>query len=156
MNKILWTIIIILILLLGGTFFWMKNQTPLVPEPTVPEPTTGNTMYLYKDLVRLTSPLANEVITSPLTIKGEARGNWFFEASFPVKLLDGNGNPVPLEPGYVMATGEWMTTNYVPFQSSHTFIAPATPTGTLILQKDNPSGEPQFDDSFSIPVRFIP
>lgn len=152
MSKILWSLIIILILLLAGYFFITKNvsNTPVPTPPVVSEGTT------YKDLVKVTSVSPGSVITSPLQLKGEARGNWFFEASFPLRLLDANGNVVPLEPGYVMATGEWMTTNFVPFNSTHTFVSPATATGTLILQKDNPSGEPQFDDSFSIPVRFIP
>jgi hypothetical protein len=28
--------------------------------------------------------------------------------------------------------------------------------GTLIMQKDNPSGLPEHDDAFEIPIRFAP
>lgn len=112
--------------------------------------------YQYKDLVRIKKPLPNNVISSPLLVEGEARGNWFFEASFPIKLKDANGQDVPLDPPYVMTANNWMTTDYVPFSTSHTFVKPATPTGFLIFVKDNPSGEPQNDDSFQIPITFAP
>jgi len=108
----------------------------------------------HADLIKVSTPLVNDVIISPLAIKGEARGNWYFEASFSVHLYDANGVEVPLSPGYIMVTGEWMTTEFVPFEASLTFIAPNTATGTLVLEKDNASGLPEFDDKISIPVRF--
>lgn len=155
MTKLLWGIIIILIVLLAAMFFISRGESSIpAPEPIPVTPT--EVPDPHADLIRVTSPTPNALVTSPLSITGEARGNWFFEASFPLRLLDANGNAVPLEPGYVMATGEWMTTDFVPFESTHTFSPPTTATGTLILQKDNPSGESQFDDSFSIPVRFVP
>jgi hypothetical protein len=107
-----------------------------------------------QNLIRVTNITPNQKIVSPLTITGEARGYWYFEASFPVRLEDANGNDVPLTPSYAMAQGEWMTEDFVPFSSTHTFSAPGTPTGTLILQKDNPSGLPENDDFLEIPVNF--
>ena len=106
----------------------------------------------YKDLVRLETPRPNDRIASPLLIKGEARGNWYFEASFPVELLDAGGNRLAIAPA--QAKGEWMTTEYVPFEVELQFTTATTTTGTLILHKDNPSGLPEHDDSFRIPVRF--
>lgn len=106
------------------------------------------------NLIKVISPKPNVVIASPLVVKGEARGNWYFEASFPVRLYDANNVEVPLTPSYIMATGEWMTTDFVPFEANLTFTAPATQTGTLVLEKDNPSGLPENDASISIPVKF--
>jgi len=106
----------------------------------------------YKDVVYIERPLPNTQVKSPLLVSGRARGNWYFEGSFPVKLLDGNGNVLALAPA--QAQSEWMTTEYVPFSVSLTFPTSTTATGTLILQKDNPSGDPQFDDSVLIPVTF--
>ncbi len=106
------------------------------------------------DLIRVTSPRIDAEVGSPLTIAGEARGNWFFEASFPVKLLDANGKEVALNPPYIMATGEWMTEAFVPFEAELSFTPPSTETGTLVLMKDNPSGLPQNDNELRIPVRF--
>ena len=83
------------------------------------------------------------------------------EPSSRVNLLNENGEMVPLGPGYIVAggapaTGEvnWMTTEYVPFEATLTFQEPATATGLLVLEKDNASGLPEFDDQISIPVRF--
>ena len=102
--------------------------------------------------ISLTTPTPNAVVTSPLTVTGEARGPWYFEASFPVRLLDGNGVEIAITPA--QAQGEWMTTEFVPFQATLVFAPPATQTGTLILEKDNPSGLPEHADSISIPVSF--
>lgn len=106
----------------------------------------------YKDLVRIDSPLPDQVVKSPLVIRGEARGNWYFEASFPAKLMDANGKELISIP--VRAKGEWMTTDYVPFETTMIFVKPETSTGTLILKKDNPSGLPENDDEVKIPVKF--
>ena len=111
----------------------------------------GNTSQA---LIRITTPASNALITSPLTVTGEARGNWYFEASFPVRLLDGEGNQIAL--GIAQAQGEWMTTEFVPFIATLTFANPTTNTGTLVLEKDNPSGLPEHDDQVRIPVRFEP
>lgn len=144
--------IIIIILALGViagaiVFFTGKDKIDVVVPPvqTVQE-------VQYKDLVHVNAPLPGAKVGSPLTITGRARGNWYFEASFPVRLLDANGNELAVKPA--QAIGEWMTTEYVPFSVTLTFAQPTTPTGTLILQKDNPSGLPENDDSVSIPVTF--
>ena len=35
---------------------------------------------------------SNQIIAGPFQISGKARGSWFFEASFPIKLVDENNN----------------------------------------------------------------
>lgn len=103
-------------------------------------------------LIRVTGPKDGELVKSPLVVAGEARGNWYFEASFPVQLLDANGTELAILPA--QAQGEWMTTEFVPFSVTLSFPQPTTPTGTLVLKKDNPSGLPEYDDELRIPVRF--
>lgn len=103
-------------------------------------------------LLSVTQPSPNTTVSSPLTVTGEARGYWYFEASFPVRLLDGNGLEIAVAPA--QALGEWMTEDFVPFSVVLNFAPPTTSTGTLILEKDNPSGEPANDDSIHIPVLF--
>lgn len=102
--------------------------------------------------IQVSSPHADAVIQSPLTVSGQARGTWYFEASFPVRLLDGNGNEIAVVPA--QAQSDWMTEDFVPFLATLTFTAPATPTGTLVLEKDNPSGLPENAAEVRIPVRF--
>lgn len=111
----------------------------------------GNEME-KQDLIRIESPRPNAKISSPLKITGMARGNWFFEASFPVKLLDENGNEIAHS--IAQAKGDWMTTNFIRFNSTIEFNAGTSTKGTLILKKDNPSGLPENGDELHIPVVF--
>lgn len=98
-------------------------------------------------------PKPNDKIYSPLTVLGKARGTWFFEASFPVRLIDAKGNI--LTQGIAQAKADWMTENFIPFKSELIFIKPVGQTsGYLILKKDNPSGLPEYDDELKIPVIF--
>lgn len=97
-------------------------------------------------------PKPYTVVESPLTISGKARGTWYFEASFPVRLFDGNGNEIAVTPA--QAEGEWMTEDFVPYTATLEFAKPVTTMGTLVLQKDNPSGIPEYDAHIVIPVLF--
>ncbi len=120
--------------------------------PTMPEGYAVPSAEPTHPLIRVSDPKTNAVITSPLMVSGEARGYWFFEASFPVKLLDGTGKEIAIKP--VQAQGEWMTENFVPFEGTLEFDVPTTASGTIVFQKDNPSGLPKHDDEFRIPIRF--
>ena len=105
------------------------------------------------DLIRISNPRPNQVIKSPLTITGEARGTWFFEASFPVVLANWDG--LIIAQGIAQAKSEWMTTDFVPFEATLTFTVDKnvySNRGALILRKDNPSGLPEHDDALEIPV----
>jgi len=97
-------------------------------------------------------PAAKPQVTSPLVVAGRARDTWAFEGSFPLPLLDGNGNEIAITPA--QAQGDWMTEDFVPFIATLTFTQPTTTTGTLILEKDNPSGEPANAAQIEIPVTF--
>lgn len=102
--------------------------------------------------IRVTAPSPGALIASPLTVAGEARGTWYFEASFPIRLVDSTGQELAVVPA--QAKGEWMTTSFVPFEVQLIFAPPPAAGGFLILQKDNPSGLPEHADSLVIPVRF--
>lgn len=107
------------------------------------------------NLIRLDSPRPNQVIQSPLIIIGQARGNWFFEASFPVFLTNWDG--LIIAQGIATAKSDWMTAEFVPFEAQLTFTADKNAysnKGTLILRKDNPSGLPEHDDALEIPIVF--
>lgn len=109
------------------------------------------------DLIRNVNIEAGDSISSPLTITGEARGYWFFEASFPIVLTDWDGRIIAEH--YATAEGEWMTEEFVPFRATIEFETPAGPggpinRGALILHRDNPSDLPENDAAFEIPVVF--
>ncbi len=104
------------------------------------------------DLIIVDFPSPGQVVNSPLDISGQARGTWFFEASFPVRLLDAEGNIIAEH--YAMTDEEWMTEEFISFSSRLEFEAPETDTGTLVLIKDNPSDIREYDAQLEIPVRF--
>ncbi|MEK7195619.1 MAG: GerMN domain-containing protein, partial [Patescibacteria group bacterium] len=104
------------------------------------------------NLIRVSSPTSGEAISSPVIVKGEARGYWFFEASFPISVLDGDVTSLGI--GIAEAQDDWMTENFVPFKASIVFKTPKYSTGTLVLKKDNPSGLPENDVEFALPVSF--
>lgn len=111
------------------------------------------------DIIRINTPRPNQVVSSPLTITGEARGSWFFEASFPVVLTDWDGLIIAqgIATANPPAGGDWMTSEFVPFEATLTFTPDKNAysyKGTLILHKDNPSGLPEHDDALEIPVVF--
>lgn len=107
------------------------------------------------NLIHLDSPRPNQIIQSPLVITGQARGNWFFEASFPVFLVNWDG--LIIAEGIAQAKSDWMTTDFVPFEATLTFAVDKdvySTRGALILKKDNPSGLPEHDDALEIPILF--
>lgn len=101
----------------------------------------------------LNEPRPNMKISSPLIIKGGARGTWFFEGDFPIVLTNWDG--LIIAEGYATAQSDWMTENFVPYEAVLEFIRPEFgERGSLILQKDNPSGLPANDDALEIPIYF--
>ncbi|MBI2607360.1 MAG: hypothetical protein HYW51_00870 [Candidatus Doudnabacteria bacterium] len=98
------------------------------------------------------TPQIGELVTSPFTVAGRAKGYWFFEANLPVTLKDQTGN-ILVRQGF-MTQDDWMTEDYVEFSDVLIFPTPTTEFGALIIEKDNPSGLPEFDASFAVPVRF--
>ena len=115
--------------------------------------TTPASLSAHRDRIQVSAPSSGAVVRSPLRIAGEARGNWFFEASFPVLLLDAERRVLAL--GIAQAQGEWMTQAFVPFSAELVFVAPPTADGTLVLERDNPSGLPEHADRIEVPVRFV-
>ena len=102
--------------------------------------------------VEIYQPTADTLITSPLVVSGMAPGSWFFEATLPVSLVDETGSELARSPA--QAQSDWMTEGPVPFLATLMFKAPASATGYLVVQNDNPSGLPEYSKSFSIKVRF--
>jgi len=111
----------------------------------------GNQL-LKNELIQVTEPQANQQISSPVLIKGQARGTWYFEASFPIEVLD--ADKVVLATGIAQAKSDWMTEDFVPFEANIDFKLPLSGNGYLVLKKDNPSGEAVNDDQLILPIAF--
>lgn len=134
-----------IILVIIGAYWFMAT-----PAEETPTDENGS----KHDLIRVYAPQPLDIVTSPLIIRGEARGMWYFEATFGVRMQDANGNDIPLDPAYIMTENEWMTEDFVSFETTHTFSAPDTETGTLIFERSNPSGLPENADELRVPIRF--
>jgi hypothetical protein len=103
-----------------------------------------------ENLIVVELPFPGAVVGKSFTVIGKARGTWYFEASFPIKVIDKDGNV--LAEVVAQAEGDWMTENFVPFKSEikipSSYIGPAT----MVFKKDNPFGLPEHDASISFPI----
>lgn len=104
----------------------------------------GVTLEIYR-------PAKDSKVTSPVVVVGQVPGNWSFEATFSVKLKSADGNVVAQAPAQLH--GDWMTKELVPFTAKLEFGNAKSGQGSLILQKNNPSGLPENDDTITIPVQ---
>lgn len=112
---------------------------------------TTSTQEIPK-MALLTEPQASSTVSSPLIVKGEAPGYWFFEASLPIKILDSQGNVIATAPA--LAESDSLTDNFVPFKSLLEFKTTST-SGYIVINNDNPSGLPENELSVKIPVLFL-
>ncbi len=118
------------------------EQVPVVPAPTGDEPLSAR--------VKVNTPTQNTTVGSTFVVSGEAPGNWFFEADFPIQVRDKDGNVIART--YASAQGEWMTTEQVGFSSTVIVEGGYKGPATLILVKNNPSGLPEHDDAVEVDV----
>lgn len=125
--------------------FWSILDSAAVEGAPVKWPEQGSSQL--EDFVRVELP---DQITSPLVIRGEARGSWFFEGSFPVGLIAPDGSQIA--GGFVTATGNWMTEGFVPFEGTLEYEVGGPTQATLVLERDNPSDLPQHDAAVRLGV----
>ncbi|MFH1509625.1 MAG: GerMN domain-containing protein [Candidatus Nealsonbacteria bacterium] len=104
------------------------------------------------NLIKVDSLFPNEVINSPLEVSGEARGFWFFEGDFPIKILDSEGELLGVT--IAQAQTDWMTEEFVQFKAILIFDDPETKNGNVLFIKDNPSDIAEQNDELRIPVKF--
>ena len=102
--------------------------------------------------IKVFHPLSNQKVPSPVVIIGEVPGNWSFEASFPVQLVDKKGNIIAQATAQLL--GNWQTDQLVPFSAKLEFKQAGSGTGSIILKKDNPSGLLGNDDSVVVPITY--
>lgn len=95
-------------------------------------------------------PFPGAVTGKEFAVVGKARGTWYFEASFPIALLDAQGKTIAV--GIAQAQGDWMTENFVPFKALIKTPENYSGASMIVLKKDNPSGLPEHDASVSFPI----
>lgn len=101
------------------------------------------------------SPIQNTYDATKPSVQftGSARGNMFFEASFPIVVTDDTG--IIVAEGVAEAQSDWMTEEFVPFIATvHKIDTPVAATGKISFRKDNPSGLPEHEYNYIVPVTF--
>src|SRR3990167_3294577 len=83
--------------------------------------------------VKVSSPRPDATVLKTFTVIGEARGIWYFEASFPIFIIDESGAKVGQ--GIAQAAENWMTEDFVPFTAQVTVENYSGPA-TLVLLKE--------------------
>jgi hypothetical protein len=139
------------------SFQWTDQPSEAGTSTTPNQRPVSYTPDEAENLIRVDTPTQEQTISSPLEISGEARGQWLFEADAPVVLTDWDGRIIA--EGYISAEGSWMTDDFVPFSGTLEFstpedTGPQSVRGSLIIQRANPSGQPENDMAVEMPVRF--
>lgn len=140
--------LLILVILLGVYFafnYKTQNVEPIINN-NLPTATYINTTA---EKIIVATPYPGAVTAQEFSVLGEAAG-WYFEASFPVEVRDPSNNI--LWQGPAQALSDWMTADLVAFKADVKITNGYTGPATLILRKDNPSGEPANDASMSMPI----
>jgi len=142
MKKEIWILIalaIIIVVLAGVLLMWLKNEEPLPIETK-----SGIDVFLPKE---------NQEVSSPLEILGTVNGNgWIgFEGQVgTVKLLNSQGEELAM--GILQATNDWMQSS-INFKTTLDFISLNMDNGTLVFNNENPSGLPENDRQFILPIK---
>jgi len=152
--NIIIVVTILLVVIIGGLVYIYAGDRIVDDKSTVSMTPSLSSQPEIEDLIIMEKPLVSDFdnIRSPLEISGKARGFWFFEASFPIKIYDANNKQLGV--AVAQAQGEWMTEDFVTFEAVLYFDMPSTQNGTLVLQKDNPSGLPENEKELRIPIQF--
>ncbi|MES2931211.1 MAG: Gmad2 immunoglobulin-like domain-containing protein [Patescibacteria group bacterium] len=116
-------------------------------ELPAPEPTYVNATA---DNIKVMSPAPGSVTGKPITVMGEARGGWYFEASFPLEVRNAAGAVIAT--GYAEAQSDWMTAEFVPFVGTIQIPPNYIGEAVLVFMNDNPSGMPENARSVSFPI----
>ena len=126
---------------------------PAAAEPVDTREIMAKPAYALKD-VKIDAPAANARLTSPIKVTGAAPGSWYFEAVFPIKLVDEAGAVLAEAPAQAM--DDWMTVKPVHFASELKFKVTQETKAWLVLARDNESGETEHDAEIRIPVTLLP
>lgn len=151
--RFLFTLTIAILAFGAGVWYMGGFDETTSPEPTAPTTTqTQSATYQNADsnMIVVSQPAAGARVGNTFTVSGQARGGWYFEASFPLRVFDSTGTELVVMP--VQAGSDWMTPNFVPFTVQVLIPGNYKGSATLVLHNDNPSGLPENDASITIPI----
>lgn len=134
-----------------GKNFGIPPITTIETETLAPELFSKHPAEAHPE-ISLSNLSNNQAIASGFTVQGKVKGNWFFEGSFPVEIL--NANRQKLSTVLAQTKEDWMTSEMIGFFAKLDFPKPLTDHGYVVFRRDNPSGLPEHDREFTVQVRF--
>lgn len=150
-------IFILLALAVVGFLYYqnqqLKNLLASYQSQATPTPTATVSPAPNPNMPSVSTPSANMKITSPLKVTGTVPAGWMSEGVFPIKLVDANQKLIVQGQAKEKVAGSWQSGNSVEFTATLIF-EPASGSGKLILQNDNPSGLLSNLKTFEVPVVF--
>jgi hypothetical protein len=151
MNKLLIAIIAIF-LIGGGMYILLQSSIPLRYKSNSNE---------INNFIIVDHPQPDDTVVSPLKITGKARGIWFQNGQFRIrifrKLECDYATDTTIGYGVAKATSNWETEDFVPFEALIEFSKPINCGKTIFigLNKENPSGlKEKGDKELIIPIKF--
>lgn len=147
-KKILFLAVVSFVLVSCGQAIDTNNNASSGSVPTQNIVLSGSVL---PETLKIDTPGAGDMISSPVTITGEARG-WYFEGSFPISIVDENG--ATLSQGFATAQDDWMQDAFVPFKAEISFSPGTSKMGAIIFDVHNPSGLENNENRYELPVIF--
>lgn len=139
MKKTLLTVGIVLFLATGGLLYYFYSLPAPVrtDNPADPGP------------MEITSLTQGEKVGEKFTVSGRAYAAWFQEGKIGIDLIAPDGSLIWT--GYAFGEGDWTTDTTLPFSAD---IDAGSYRGNAVVQiiRDNPSEDPAYDSTYSIPV----
>lgn len=153
-KKTLFMLVLVTIIVVSFGVYMNHTSAPVIykSSPTVPLSEALISEKGIANAIVLENLKKGDLLSSPFTLKGKAKG-WYFEGSFPIEIKNNKG--VSVFKGIAEAQGNWMSGEYVPFETKINFSLQVPGSlGSIILKKDNPSGLLENEDSVTLPIVF--
>ncbi|MGB9842805.1 MAG: Gmad2 immunoglobulin-like domain-containing protein [Candidatus Pelagibacter ubique] len=135
-NKIIIILIIIIIVIVAFNLYQRYLVTKKINDA--------------KDKIIIDSPEPYQNVKNPIYIMGKAKGSFFFEGTFPVRIEDENGNIIMVD--HIETKDDWMTENFVSFEKYLDISNINIKKGFIVFEKANPSGLPENKFEIKIPI----
>ncbi len=152
-----WILVMLVLLAVAlGVLYYVSNNYTLVPlknnflskATPSPEPTVFTPAQTE---VTVISPGSGATIVSPVNVVGTIDKSWTFESSFRIEILDDARQEITdANVPVTFATEESMIGTFtasIPFETE-------AKSGFIVIHNDNPSGLPENDKTFEVPVNF--
>ncbi len=131
----LFLITTIILILLVVAFFFNKGKNPIYQDSNIEQQVS--TILGNKDDLVFFSIVPGAIVSDVVSLAGEVKGGYFFEANILINVLDINQNV--LKKGYGTATTDWMTAGPVSFTANVDFTGLIPGPAYIEIQNDDPS-----------------